>query len=136
MIIEKLHAEHNSILGKDLGVAASHLSDDPHLLNQLPYTFAVIKESMRLFPPASGVREAVEGVSITDDEGNSYPTGKTMVWILHQAIQRNPKYWKESNEFVPERWSVGLTILGILSRVHGGPLNTDHAAALGQAWLS
>lgn len=104
--LEKLRTEHDHVLGREVDAAGKVISDHPHLLNQLTYTFAVIKESMRLFPPASGIREGVEGVSITDDDGNAYPTGKTMVWILHQAIQRDPKYWKQANEFLPERWLV------------------------------
>ena len=105
--LEKLRGEHDSVLGRDLDAAGMLISDNAHLLNQLTYTLAVIKESMRLFPPASGIREGVDGVSITDDNGEAYPTGKTMVWILHQAMQRDPKYWKQPDDFIPERWLVG-----------------------------
>ena len=30
-----------------------------------------------------------------------------MIWILHQALQRNTTYWKQPDEVVPERWLVG-----------------------------
>jgi cytochrome P450 len=105
--LEKLRGEHDSILGRELDAAGKLISDHPHLLNQLTYTFAVIKEAMRLFPPASSIREGVDGVSITDDDGNAYPTGKISVWIIHQAMQRSPKYWKQPNDFIPERWLTG-----------------------------
>ena len=105
--LEKLRAEHDLVLGTDVNAAASLLSSNSHLLNQLAYTLAVIKETMRLFPPASGIRQGVEGVTITGDDGQAYPTGKTMVWILHQAMQRHPSYWKQPNDFLPERWLVG-----------------------------
>ena len=105
--LAKLRAEHDSVLGTDPSAAASLLSRDPHLLNQLAYTLAVIKETMRLFPPASGIRAGVEGVSLTGDDGQAYPTGRTMVWILHQAMQRHPSYWKHPNDFLPDRWLVG-----------------------------
>lgn len=63
---------------------------------------------MRLFPPASGIRDGVDDLSIANDNGKTYPTGKTMVWILlHQAMWRDPKYWKQPNDFVPECWLVG-----------------------------
>ena len=26
---------------------------------------------------------------------------------MHQEIQRDPRYWKRANEFLPERWLVG-----------------------------
>ena len=105
--LEKLRAEHDSVLGIDPSTAASLLTRDSYLLNQLVYTLAVIKETMRLFPPATAIRDGVEGVSITDDNGQAFPTGKTMVWILHQAMQRHPSYWKQPNDFLPERWLVG-----------------------------
>ncbi|MCJ1381280.1 hypothetical protein MMC17_004389 [Xylographa soralifera] len=105
--MKNLRAEHDSILGKDFTIASSVISEQPQVLNQLTYTLAVIKESMRLFPPASGIRTGVEGVDIADDAGNLYPTGGYMVWILHQAIQRDPAYWKHPTEFIPERWLAG-----------------------------
>ena len=103
----KLRAEHDSVLGTDLSEVPSLLSKNPNLLNQLPYTLAVIKETMRLFPAASSMREGAAGVSIVDEAGDRYPTEGVYVWILHLAIQRNPKYWKEPDSFIPERWLVG-----------------------------
>ncbi|CAG8980589.1 hypothetical protein HYALB_00002587 [Hymenoscyphus albidus] len=102
--LKKLREEHDTVLGKDPTSAASVITSNPQTLNQLVYTPSVIKEAMRLFPHASGARQGVDGVDITDDEGNRYPTGNTMVWIIHQGIQRNPKYWPKPDEFIPERW--------------------------------
>ena len=102
----KLRAEHDTVFGTDLVKVPSLLIDNPHLLNQLPYTLAVIKETMRLFPAASSMREGCPGVSIIDDAGNAYPTEGVYVWVLHLAIQRNPKYWHEPDSFIPERWLV------------------------------
>lgn len=100
-------AEHNTVLDTDLSKVPSLLINNPRLLNQLPYTLAVIKETMRLFPAASSMREGSAGISIIDEVGNSYPTEGVYVWVLHLAIQRNPKYWKEPDFFIPERWLVG-----------------------------
>lgn len=50
------------------------------------------------------MRQGINGINIVDDEGNQYPTGGTMIWILHQALHRNPAYWKRPNKFIPERW--------------------------------
>jgi hypothetical protein len=104
--LKKLRQEHDLVLGSDPAQAGKAIVDNPQSLNQLPYTTAVIKEAMRLFPPASGTREGVDGVDIVDDEGNRYPSGGTMVWIIHQEIQKNPKYWPRAEEFLPERWMV------------------------------
>ncbi|KAF4637481.1 hypothetical protein G7Y89_g599 [Cudoniella acicularis] len=102
--MDKIRHEHDNILGAELDAAPKVITENPQILNQLTYTFAVIKESMRLFPAASSIRQGVEGVSIRDDEGRTYPTGNTMVWILHQAMQRDPRYWAQPNDFIPERW--------------------------------
>jgi hypothetical protein len=104
--LKKLREEHDSVLGSNPEEAGDAITENPQTLNELPYTAAVIKEAMRLFPPASGAREGVDGVDIIDDEGNRYPSGGTMVWIVHQEIQKNPKYWPRPDEFLPERWMV------------------------------
>lgn len=105
--LARLRAEHDSVFGIDLSAAASAISNNPHLLNQIPYTNAVIKEALRLFPPAASLRQGAEGVDLIDEEGNHYPTGNCMVYILHIIIQRRPEYWLRPNEFLPERWLVG-----------------------------
>lgn len=102
----RIRAEHDAVFGTDLAAVPSLLSKKPHLINQLPYTTAVLKESMRLFPGASSMRQGIDGIDIADEQGNQYPTSGTMIWILHQALHRNPAYWKRPNEFLPERWLV------------------------------
>ncbi|KAF3069067.1 hypothetical protein GL218_08063 [Daldinia childiae] len=102
----KLRAEHDAVFGTDITETANAMRAQPHLLNQLPYTTAVIKESLRLFPPASAMRGGQPGVYLQDDKGNRYPTEGTNMWILHSAVQRNPKYWPSAMEFIPERWLV------------------------------
>lgn len=104
--LKKLREEHDSVLGQDPTLAAKVICNNPQTLNQLLYTTAIVKEAMRLFPPASAARQGVDAVDITDDEGRRYPTANTMVWVLHQPIQRNPKYWPKPNDFIPERWMV------------------------------
>jgi len=66
-----------------------------------------LKEVMRLLPIASAVRSGQPGVYLTDPQGNQYPTEGTIILILHNALQRNPKYWKAADDFIPERWLVG-----------------------------
>ena len=105
--LARLRAEHDSVFGTDISAAASAISNSPHLLNQIPYTNAVIKETLRLFPPASSIRQGAEGADLVDEEGNHYPTGNCMIYILHLIIQRDPKYWVRPEEFLPERWLVG-----------------------------
>lgn len=105
--LARLRAEHDKVFSTDLSAAAPAISDNPHSLNQLPYTNAVIKEALRLFPPAASIRKGAEGVDLIDENGNHYPTRNCMVFILHQIIQRDAAYWAHPNEFLPERWLVG-----------------------------
>ncbi|KAK4233546.1 cytochrome P450 [Achaetomium macrosporum] len=104
--LAKLRAEHDAVFGTDLSATAQTLRSNPHLLNQLPYTTAVIKESLRLFPPASAMRGGLPGIFLADAHGNRYPTEGTNMWILHSAVQRNPRYWRDPLAFRPERWLV------------------------------
>lgn len=103
----RLRAEHDEVFGQALSQTASKITQEPHLLNQLPYTTAVIKETLRLFPPATSVRQGAEGVDLIDKEGNQYPTANCMVFVLHPAIQRDPANFVRAREFVPDRWLVG-----------------------------
>ncbi len=105
--LSRLRAEHDSVFGIDLSATPSLLAEQPHLLNSLPFTNAVIKETMRLFPAATGIRRGAPGADLVDALGNRYPTDNTLIWILHPAMQRSSKYWTRPEEFLPERWLVG-----------------------------
>jgi cytochrome P450 len=74
-------------------------------LPQLTYTNKVIKESMRLYPPATDVsREATRACEIG---GYAIPKGCTLIasqWVMH----RHPRYFNEPEVFNPERWTDNL----------------------------
>lgn len=55
--LAKIRAEHDDIFGVDLETAAEMIEARPNILSKLEYTLAVLKETLRLFPPASTVRE-------------------------------------------------------------------------------
>ena len=71
----------------------------------LPYLDAVIRESLRLYPPAYIVaRVAIEPFELG---GYSFPVGTTILmsqWVMH----RDPRYFSEPLAFRPERWLDGL----------------------------
>ncbi|PYH90485.1 cytochrome P450 [Aspergillus ellipticus CBS 707.79] len=99
--------EHDQIFGNDPTVAAQRLRDQPALLNQCAYTMAVIKETLRLYPPAGTMRQGRDGLSLTDRHGNTYPLADDIsITILHQPIQQNQRIWPRAKEFLPERWLV------------------------------
>lgn len=70
-------------------------------LPRLSYTEMVMKESMRLYPPAYAVvREAVEDCEIG---GYRIPAGATLA-MFQWAVHRDPRYFERPEEFIPERW--------------------------------
>jgi len=103
----KLRAEHNEVFGTDLSKVTSLLLEQPERINRLSYTNAVMKEALRLFAPAAGMRGGLPGLELQDANGRSYPIGETNIWILHPKIQTHPNYWERVDEFLPERWLVG-----------------------------
>lgn len=104
---DKVVKEHNRVLGPVLNQAAPQISKRPHLLNQFPYTLAVMKETLRLYPPASSTRSGEPGFTVTAPDGRHCPTDGFLVWSNHVAIHRNSDYWEHPNDFLPERWLVG-----------------------------
>ena len=104
--LSRVRTEHDELFALDLDVTTSLIVKDPSLLNQLPYTLAVIKETLRLYPAVSSTRAGEPGFCVTDDDGRQFPTEGFLVWANPHTIQRNPIYWPRPEEFIPERWLV------------------------------
>ncbi len=94
---EALHEE----LGRVLAGRAPTLHDLP----DLPYTDAVIKESLRLYPPAWTVaRQPIVDVEVG---GYTIPAGHGIL-ISQYVLHRDARYFAEPEQFRPERWLDGL----------------------------
>ncbi|MCJ1345310.1 hypothetical protein MMC31_003517 [Peltigera leucophlebia] len=102
--LRRVRAEHDAIFTTDIAAAPSLISQDPHLINKLPFTLAVIKETLRLFPAASSTRASETGYSVVSEDGKSYPTDGCLVWSSHESIQRDPNFWPSPDSFIPDRW--------------------------------
>ena len=89
----RLHAELDQVLGGRLPTM-----DD---LPRLPYTRAVLAESMRLYPPAWGIpRILAEEYQVG---GYVIPAG----WVVianTSAMHRDPRYYPDPERFDPDRW--------------------------------
>lgn len=102
-VLAKLRAEHDKVLGSDVSLALARLTENPNLLNQMPYTAAVIKETLRLYPPAATVRMG-ELTLTHPSTGKVYPLTGFMTWGTSFATHRLPEYFERPMEFLPERW--------------------------------
>lgn len=96
-IVEKLHEEVDRVLA---GRPATLLD-----LKELVYTEQIIKETMRLYPPATGVtRVAIEDVEIG---GYLIKKGQNVTvpfWILH----RDERWYTDPLKFDPSRWQAEI----------------------------
>ena len=100
-----LRVELDSVFGIE-GDVADQLREKPALLNQCRFTLAVIKETLRLYPPASSLREGTTEVSLIDRKGPAIPTEGLNATIMHRFIHTNPRVWPRPLEFLPARWLV------------------------------
>jgi len=74
---------------------------EPHHLDRLVYTRAVLDEAMRLYPPAPFLGRA----AIRDDRiGKLEIPAGSMVAISTYVLQRHRKLWVEPDAFRPERF--------------------------------
>lgn len=110
--LARVREEHDQVLGRELTLAAQRLTEDPHLVNRVPYTTAIIKETLRLYPPASTLRHGREGFYLYEegkqgpDQITKYPTAGCMVFGNHHGLHHNPRYWIDPEDFLPERFLV------------------------------
>jgi cytochrome P450 len=94
-IQQKVHHELDTCVGNE-EVAFKHVGD-------LNYTEMVVKEAMRLLPPAwvLNTRQANEDIEVA---GYHFPKDK-VIFLSPYANHRNPKYFDNPDNFDPERFS-------------------------------
>jgi cytochrome P450 len=92
---DRLHAEVDALGDRPLG------ADD---VGRLPYTRAVLAETMRLYPPAWIIgRRALAEYRIRD----YVLPARTVVLMSQWIVHRDPRWWPDAESFQPERWLQG-----------------------------
>jgi hypothetical protein len=110
-ILSTLRAEHDAVLGIDPDAAADRIRANPHVLNALPYTLAVIKETLRLSPATTTMREGQRDFAFHIREHGTdwpeyWPTGGFELIDSPKTIHTDPRLFPRPHEFIPERYLV------------------------------
>jgi cytochrome P450 len=69
-------------------------------LQKCEYLAAVVRETLRLYPPAASTRYAIDPSA----NAEGLRLGKSIVHLNFYAIQRDPDIWEKPDQFVPERF--------------------------------
>lgn len=77
------------------------------LVNRMTYISAVIKETLRLHPPAGSIRTSPPGTGfvVTTAQGTEYNLDGKWIYLNHTIIGRDSAVFGDTaDDFVPERW--------------------------------
>ena len=86
---------------KEIHKVKNESDDIMYWIKNANYTKLVIEESMRLYPPAY----FIDRVNIKEDNFNGMilPKGSNLLFSIFE-IHRHPDFWKNPEEFIPERF--------------------------------
>jgi cytochrome P450 len=94
----KLFDELARVLQDGAGLRAPSIND----IHALQYTEKVLRESMRMYPPAwTLARQAVQDYKL---DGYTVPA-KSIIVMSQYVMHHDPRFFAEPNRFIPERWT-------------------------------
>lgn len=110
-VLAAVRRELDEVLGVDTDATTIHdrllAPDGADLINRMPYISAVVKETLRIHPPAATARTSPYGSSLTvkTPDGKSHCLDGTIIYNCNSIIHRDPAVYGDTAEiFRPERW--------------------------------
>ncbi|KAM3289093.1 hypothetical protein P3S67_017380 [Capsicum chacoense] len=102
--MKKVQEEPGTNVGRNRWVEESDIKD-------LVYFQAVVKETLRLYPPAPllAPHESVEDCIV---QGYHIPKG-TRLWVNTMKLHRDPKIWSNPDTFDPERFLTSQAVVDV-----------------------
>ena len=112
--LDAVRKELDSLLGTETDPEAVYARlrsvDGRDIVQGMSYVSAVLKEALRLHPPAATARtpEPGTGFTVRTATGQEYCLDGTAIYNCNSIIHRDPSVYGESaDSFVPERWLGG-----------------------------
>lgn len=114
----RLHEELDRVLGRR--------APTPEDVAELPYTRAIIEETLRLYPPVPVLSRQARG---PDKIGNAVVGKGDIILVVPWLLHRHNKHWEAPNAFRPERFLPGAKRPDRFIYV---PFSVGHRVCLGQ----
>jgi cytochrome P450 len=98
-------------------------------LKRLPYTNQVVKETLRLYPPAwFNSRQPIAPITLG---GHQIPKGALIMSCIY-SMHRHPNYWEDPNAFKPERFAEAAGLEKSLPKFTYYPFGGGQRICIGQ----
>ena len=103
-VLAQLRAEHDAVFSRDRARTLAQLHAAPHTLNNLAYTTAVIKETLRLFPIGFSLRAADPGVTVNYDRMEHPTCAGMIITPIPHTMHYDPTLFPDPERFDPSRF--------------------------------